>query len=139
MATDPSVVETSLYPDDQSWKLEGDPAPLGVTLDISALTAGTHYPNGFIPSGTPIGLLAGGNYGVYDNTDPAVLLGFLNANVDVRTGSTGDHAISVMQTGKVLEDQLPATWSGQALAVRTAGKADVAAHILFPPDAVLSS
>ena len=28
-------------------------------LDISAFTAGTHYPNGYIPSGTPVAKVAG--------------------------------------------------------------------------------
>ena len=36
------------------------------TLDVSAFTAGTHYPNGFIPSGTVVSKLANGLWGPFD-------------------------------------------------------------------------
>lgn len=39
-----------------------------ITLDISAFTPATHYPNGFIPSGTVLGkITATGLYGPYDD------------------------------------------------------------------------
>lgn len=37
------------------------------TLDVSAFTAGTHYPNGFIPSGTVVSRLVSGLWGPFDN------------------------------------------------------------------------
>ena len=37
-------------------------------VDISAFTAGTHYPDGYIPSGTPVALV-GGLYVPYDKTE----------------------------------------------------------------------
>lgn len=40
-----------------------------VTLDISKFTAGTHYPNGYIPSGMVLGKVTStGRYGPYDST-----------------------------------------------------------------------
>lgn len=40
-----------------------------ITLDISKFTAGTHYPNGFIPSGTVVSkVTATGLWGPYDST-----------------------------------------------------------------------
>lgn len=36
------------------------------TLDVSAFTAGTHYPNGYIPSGTAVSRLASGLWGPFD-------------------------------------------------------------------------
>ena len=39
-----------------------------ITLDISAFTPATHYPNGFIPSGTVLGkITATGLYGPYND------------------------------------------------------------------------
>jgi hypothetical protein len=54
--------------DDQSWlgSAHGTDAPRSITLDTSAFTSGTHYPNGFFPSGLPLGkITATGKYGPY--------------------------------------------------------------------------
>ena len=50
-------------------------------LDVSTFTAGTHYPNGYIPSGTPVAKV-GGMLVPYDSTEgtttnAGVLAGFL--------------------------------------------------------------
>lgn len=38
-----------------------------ISLDLSTFTAGTHYPNGYIPSGCVLGeITASGSYGPYD-------------------------------------------------------------------------
>lgn len=71
--TDITVRRTTFQAENRSWLLgpagtePGDnPA---VTLDVSKFTAGTHYPNGFIPSGTVLGkITSGGKYGPYDPT-----------------------------------------------------------------------
>lgn len=74
MTTDISVATTSYQVEKRSWLLsphgtEPGTTP-GVTLDISAFTAGVHYPNGYIPSGTPLGkITASGLYGPYSVTD----------------------------------------------------------------------
>jgi hypothetical protein len=53
--------------EDRSWLASdhGTTATRTITLDISAFTEGTHYPDGFIPSGTVLAELASGLYGPY--------------------------------------------------------------------------
>lgn len=54
-------------PEDRSWlgSAHGTTATRTITLDVTAFTAGTHYPNGFIPSGTVLSELASGLFGPY--------------------------------------------------------------------------
>jgi hypothetical protein len=54
-------------PEDRSWlgSAHGTTATRTITLDVSAFTEGTHYPNGFIPSGTVLSELASGLFGPY--------------------------------------------------------------------------
>ena len=53
--TDISVTTTAYQAEDRSWLLsqwgQGPGENPNVVLDISAFTEGTHYPNGYIPSG----------------------------------------------------------------------------------------
>lgn len=72
--TDISVERTSYQQDDRPWLLaelvghQQSTTTDMVVLDFSKFTAGTHYPNGFIPSGTVIGkVTSGGRGGPYDN------------------------------------------------------------------------
>lgn len=64
-------VETKNQPvDDRSWDLSPHGSEPGttpsITLDVSAFTAGTHYPDGYFPSGLPLGrITATGLYGPY--------------------------------------------------------------------------
>ncbi|MDX3839560.1 hypothetical protein [Streptomyces europaeiscabiei] len=54
--------------DDQSWlaSAHGTDTARSITLDTSAFTAGTHYPNGYFPSGLAVGkIAASGKYGPY--------------------------------------------------------------------------
>lgn len=53
--------------EDRSWLASdhGTTATRTITLDVSAFTANTHFPNGFIPSGTVLAELASGLYGPY--------------------------------------------------------------------------
>jgi hypothetical protein len=54
--------------DDQRWlgSAHGTDACPSITLDTSAFTAGTHYPNGYFPSGLPLGkITSSGMYGPY--------------------------------------------------------------------------
>lgn len=75
MATDISMQTTNYQVGSKQWLL----SPLtaigfkkNVTLDTSKFVAGTHYPNGYIPAGTVIGLVTATKLGgVYDNTTPA--------------------------------------------------------------------
>jgi hypothetical protein len=54
--------------EDQRWlgSAHGTDAAESITLDTSAFTSGTHYPNGYFPSGLPLGkITASGKYGPY--------------------------------------------------------------------------
>lgn len=71
--TDISVVTTNYQVENRGWLwgehgTEPGSTP-SITLDVSKFTAGTHYPNGTIPSGTVLGKVsATGLYGPYDDT-----------------------------------------------------------------------
>lgn len=72
--TDISVAVTSYQVEKRAWLLSQhgtDPGTTpSITLDVSAFTAGVHYPNGYIPSGTPLAkITATGLYGPYSVTD----------------------------------------------------------------------
>ncbi|MEU7787669.1 hypothetical protein [Amycolatopsis sp. NPDC049159] len=63
------VQTTSYQVEKRSWLLSQhgtDPGTTpSITLDISAFTAGVHYPNGYIPSGTALAKQSNGLYGPY--------------------------------------------------------------------------
>lgn len=65
---DISMQPTELWTaEDRSWlgSRDGTEVTQTVTLDTSAFTANTHYPNGYVPSGTVLARLANGLYGPY--------------------------------------------------------------------------
>ncbi len=53
--------------EDRSWlgSRDGTPYTQSITLDTSAFTAGTHYPDGFVPSGLVLAKLPSGLYAPY--------------------------------------------------------------------------
>jgi hypothetical protein len=63
------AVETTynLQPEKRNWLLGPHGTEPGttptVTIDVSAFTAATHYPNGYIPSGTVVGTVTAGSTG----------------------------------------------------------------------------
>ncbi len=133
--TDISVVTTQYQSENRSWLLsehgtEPGTTP-GVTLDISKFVAGTHYPNGYIPSGTVIGLVtATGLYGPYDpdgNDGRETATGILFGSLPVRTGSTKVGGAQVVH-GFVAETKLPFA----SAAVGTEGRLDAAAKADLP-------
>ncbi|MEV4767792.1 hypothetical protein [Micromonospora humida] len=72
--TDISVATVNYQVDKRAWLLSPhgtDPGTTpSITLDVSAFTPSVHYPNGYIPSGTPLGkITATGLYGPYSVTD----------------------------------------------------------------------
>ncbi|MDE8648085.1 head decoration protein [Rhodococcus qingshengii] len=80
-----------------------------VTLDVSKFVAGTHYPNGFIPSGVLLGkITATGKFGPYskDATDgrqvPAGVLW------DSTTVTGTEEAAPLWMFGFIKESKLPA-------------------------------
>lgn len=68
--TDISLSTTSFQVEDRSWLMGPHGTEPGanesITLDVSAFTSGTHFPNGFIKSGEPLARLATGLYGPYE-------------------------------------------------------------------------
>lgn len=121
--------EASFLNDDKSWLgngREGINDARSITLDLSLFTAGTHYPNGFIPSGIALGkVTATGLYGPYSNaagdgrTD---FRGFVLSNVEVRpTNTTGKATAALYWRGSVRQSRLPANHGIDANAIVDAG------------------
>lgn len=126
---DIAPVTTSYALDDLSWlaSQHGVEAAESITLLKSAFTSGTHYPDGFLKSGIPLGkITASGKYGPYNDAasdGTEVLVGFLYGGVDA--SSTSANLGGAMLTHcKIRESRLP-------IAVNSNGKADVAGRIRF--------
>ena len=129
--TDISVSKTNFQVEKLSWLLDrGGWEQESITLDISAFTAGTHYPNGFIPSGTNLGkITATGLYGPYDNAavdGREVFRGHLGISTKVpnTADTTKDAGAPLLFAGVVKESKLPAIPDA-------AGKTDVAGWIRY--------
>jgi hypothetical protein len=129
-----NVSTTSYQSEDRSWLASsfGTAEPMSVTLDVSAFTAATHYPNGYIPSGTVLGkITATGLYGPYldaasDGRQTAVGLLFASTKVPDPATTTIDVGAAMQVRGDVVEAKLPAN-SG----IDAAGKADLASRFMF--------
>lgn len=127
---DLSVTTETFGQDNQSWigAAHGIDLARSITLDTSAFVAGTHYPDGYIRSGTPLGrITATGLYGPYDNAAAdgrEVLAGFLLTPTKPGAVATTDVGGALYEHGRVVEANLP-------IAIDAAGKADVAGRITF--------
>lgn len=126
---DISVRSETFGGDDQSWlgSAHGTSSGRTVTLSKAAgFVAGTHYPNGYLPSGTKLGrITASGKYGLYDDAASdgrQTLAGFLLTPVSVTAGA--DLVAALFEHGAVVEANLP-------FAIDANGKADVAGRIWF--------
>lgn len=79
------------------------------TLDVSAFTAATHYPDGYIKSGTPVakvgGLLVPYTSAEGTTTGAGVLAGFVYTDQPVV--GTGDFAVPVLDHGRVKAAKVP--------------------------------
>ena len=99
-----------------------------ITLDSSAFTQGTHFPDGYIRSGTPLGrITATGLYAPYvdaavDGT--GVLAGFLLDPVKPGNPNTIDVGGALYEHGRVKESELP-------IAIDANGRTDAAGRIIF--------
>lgn len=117
--------------EDQSWlgSAHGTNAAPSITLDWSAFTAGTHFPNGYFPSGLALGkITATGLYAPYvdANVDgTGVLAGFLLCSVDAPSTNI-DVQGALLEHGRVIVAKLPIPSS-----VDANGKADAAGRIIF--------
>lgn len=78
-------------------------------LDVSAFTDATHYPNGYVPSGTPVAKV-GGLLVPYDSTEATttnagVLAGFLFTDQPVV--GTADFGVPLLDHGRVRAAKVP--------------------------------
>jgi hypothetical protein len=113
---DISVSSVATQVEDRSWLSSnfGCDEPRTITLDISAFTAGTHYPNGYIPSGITLArITATGLYGPYNNalaTGQEVAAGHLFSAVKVPNPAvtTIDAGGAMLEMGLIVEAKLPA-------------------------------
>lgn len=103
--------------DDPSWLYSdhGINENLTATLDISLFTPETHFPDGFIPSGTPLAKqTSSGKYGPFTSGGSGglqTLVGFLYAPLEVTNdlGSAASVVGAVLTHGTVVEANLPQT------------------------------
>lgn len=112
---------------DQSWlgSAHGTNMCTTITISKASLTLATHYPDGYLKSGEPLGkITASGKYGPYDNAavdGREVLVGHLFTAQHV---GTGDIVAPLFDHGRVIEAKLPR-------AVDAPGKTDVAGRIRY--------
>lgn len=127
---DLNIRTESFGQDDQSWlgSSHGTDTARSITLDITKFTAGTHYPDGYVKSGIPLGkITTGGKYGPYDDaaTDGRqTLSGFLFTAVKTPTNPANPVNGALLMHCFVVESKLP-------VAVDANGKADVAGRVIF--------
>lgn len=130
------TVRTVAYQtEDHSWlgSAHGTEATDSIVLDLSLFTAGTHYPNGYIPSGMPVAEVTavGANQGMYGPYNGALAngqqtnTGHLFTSIPVTAGQTRAAAARFTH-GKVRVANLPANHGLDA-----AGQADVAGFIQY--------
>lgn len=109
---------------DQSWlgSTHGIANARTEIIDISAFTAGTHYPNGYIPSGLPVAKV-GGVLVPYDATEGTttgngVLAGFVLTDQPVV--GTADFGVPLLDHGRVKVANLPISFTAPAAAAKRA-------------------
>lgn len=122
------VKRTQYQSEDRSWLwgphgTEPGTTP-SVTFDVSAFTEATHYPNGYLLSGLPVGrITASGLYGPYDNAaldgrETAAGLIFSSLAIPDLTDLTQDVGGAILVHGFVDPNKLP-------VAIDAAGIADL--------------
>lgn len=110
--TDIATATWSYQVEKRSWLLSEHGTEPGttptVTLDVSAFTAGTHYPNGYFPSGLYISQLGSGLWGPGNNALTAMHgLLFSSVKVPDPAVTTRDVGGAVLIHGFVLSSKLP--------------------------------
>lgn len=93
-------------------------------LDISAFTAGTHFPNGYIPSGLPVAKV-GGVLVPYDATEgtttgAGILAGFVLTDQKVVGATTPDFAVPLLDHGRIRVANTPITFVAPTAAAKRA-------------------
>lgn len=121
----PRMKEESFGGSDMSWLLNDDDIASARTelVDISTFTKNTHYPNGYILSGTPVakvgGVLIPFDTTVGTTTGAGVIAGHILT--DQQTDGVADFAVPLFAKGQVKASKVPGT-SGFAAAVAVAAK-----------------
>ena len=90
------------------------------SIDISAFTAGTHYPDGYIPSGTAVAKV-GGLLVPYDGTEGTVTgAGVLAGHIlfDQPVVGTQDFPAPLLDHGRVKAANVPGTFVKPAAAAK---------------------
>lgn len=136
--TDISVSSVSYQIEKRSWLLSQhgtDPGTTpSITLDISAFTAATHYPNGYIPSGVVLGkITATGLYAPYQNAlanglEVAAGILFSSVKVPNTADTTKDVGAAMIVHGFVSRSKLLTIVANAATGggfIDTAGEADL--------------
>lgn len=118
----PKLRSESIGAGDQSWlgSAHGIADCRTETIDVSAFTAGTHYPNGFIPSGTPVAKV-GGVLVPYDATEGTVDgAGVLAGHIftDQPVVGNGDFAAPLLDHGRVKAAKVPGSFTAPAAAAK---------------------
>lgn len=127
--TDISVTKTSHQVENRQWLASPHGTDPGmtpsVTLSVAAFTEATHYPNGYVPSGTVLGkITASGLYGPYDDaasdgrqTATGILYGSLQVKGATKVGG------AAVEHGRVTQSKLP--FQSGTGSIDAAGKADL--------------
>lgn len=107
----PRIQSENVYSGDMSWlgSAHGIGNARTETIDISTFTANTHYPNGFIPAGTPVAIV-GGLAVPYDvtagtTTGAGILAGFVLT--DQKVVGTTDFGAPVLDHGRINVSKVP--------------------------------
>jgi hypothetical protein len=111
--------------EDQSWlgSEHGTSSARTITLDTSAFTAGTHYPNGFFPSGLPLGrITATGLYGPYAGRANEVQTATITGSP---TGGTFTFTLDGETTAAIAYNATAATVQAALLAMSNLNPGDV--------------
>ena len=113
---------------DMSWLGSGAPHIADCRteiLDISAFTAGTHFPDGYIPSGTAVAKVAGVlvPYDIAEATvtNAGVLAGHILTDQAVGTLNTGpDFGVPLYDQGRVTTAKVPGVFTAPVAAAKRA-------------------
>lgn len=109
---------------DQSWlgSAHGIHECRTETLDPAGFTAGTHYPDGYIPSGTPVakvnGVLVPYDKTEATTTNAGVLAGFVFSDQPIV--GAGKIAVPLLDHGRVKATKVPNAFAAPAAAAKRA-------------------
>lgn len=114
----PGLKTTQYGTGDYSWmrNTDGlDDAAVTGVIDISDFTAGTHFPNGYLPSGLPVRIDDLDDIRPWADATGAVL-GFLKG--DFKTDGVEDVNVAVIYRGSIKTAKLPVAFTVPTTAVQ---------------------